>query len=187
MKASLTINNVSVDISGHGVLGNIFQEIPDDIRFAPLFRELARHESSAIRAVIAEKDNIDKETALTLLNDDSIEVLYNTLGSYVSDKTVHKVITKEIINRMLSLNIYNLSDRIVTNAEKFNLIESEFIYEKIQNHPDPNFRAILTHTCSVPNNVKRKLEKDSDQSVAMSAKTIESAHSHWGKRNRMPF
>ena len=89
MNATLTVNNVGVGIGGYGLLSAIVANLPDAPAFAPIYRELAKHQSTSVRAAVADKCNLDDETALLVLNDDSRQVIFNAIGGFGENKNRH--------------------------------------------------------------------------------------------------
>ena len=186
MNATLTVNNVSAGIDGFGLLSAIVANLPDAPAFAPIYRELAKHQSTSVRAEVADKCNLDDETALLVLNDDSRQVIFNAIGGFGENKNAKKVITEAIISRLLDKNSLNITGRIVLNANSFPLVSPDYIYDRVKNNPDPDFRDLLASTSDVPRSVKRRLENDADLSVSMTAKGNNTIYNYWGGGN-VPF
>ena len=152
---------------GFEALFNVVYHIPDTEENAPIFAALARHPYHSIRSNVADKQNIDDETALLLAQDKNHEVC----RSIAYNETFRRVATLELIKSMCESesgalhNIFNT----VTSFEKVSQDEIEQAV-KDADIQDPEILKAAAESWEISTEFIEELTQHPDVSVANAAK-----------------
>ena len=152
---------------GFEALSSVVYSIPDTEENAPIFAALARHPYPSIRSNVADKQNIDDETALLLAQDKNHEVC----RSIAYNETFRRVATLELIKSMCESesgalhNIFNT----VTSFEKVSQDEIEQAI-KDADIQDPEILKSAAESWQISTEFIEELTQHPDVSVANAAK-----------------
>ncbi len=168
MKASLKINEVSVEL-GSKELEFIACALPDHEENTKIFYELSKSPSTEIRAIIAGKRHIDIESAMILLQDDSVSVLCEIIKNDIGVSCM----TKEDLVRFVELGSIRLLKAIIIELDEivneFCVCSAEFIVDLLAQCRDPTIRYDLARCDFIPRDYLEILADDPDISVAREA------------------
>jgi len=164
LSVKLIIGPLSVDL-GAEVVCNIVDNLEDNDFYMEFFAELAKSPSYRVRAAVASKDSLDRDTVDRLANDSEVEVLRNLIRS----RAAHANLGDEQLIGFLEKDA-ELAAWIAADIGSFEVANTQKLAELLLNNPDPAIRYRLASNSGTPKSILRKLTKDADPSVANAAK-----------------
>ena len=152
---------------GFEALFNVVYHIPDTEENAPIFAALARHPYHSIRSNVADKQNIDDETALLLAQDKNHEVC----RSIAYNETFKRIATLEILKDMLALE-GDAASNIINYAGSFQKVSADEIEQAIKDADiqDPEILKAAAESWEISTEFIEELTQHPDVSVANAAK-----------------
>lgn len=164
MKSTFQIENHNIEL-GADCVEAVIHALPDINEHWNLYRTLADYPASAVRALVAQKEWICKETAAKLAADRAPEVrralLHNVSGRQLLD---------DAQLRNLAENDDECAAIIASSLNCEGASDSLKIY--LARHPDPRVRQNFLNSSNIPSKLLKELTKDSDIGVRESARSL---------------
>ncbi len=161
----LTVGAVTIEL-GIEEARNAFCGLEDRESRMEIFAELAKSPSHPVRADVAGKEQISKETVDLLAGDSVVDVLKNLVRSYgarshLNDEQLAGFVAKDA----------ELALEIASQFDQYSGANTLKLAELLAQHADPTVRLRLADNSSTPKAVLKALSRDTDMGVATAAKS----------------
>lgn len=136
MKITLSIDSKETITINHSEAANIVNWIVDCEQNATFFSILAKHASSEVRCMVANKSNIPLKVMEKLARDSSIEVVRILASNETALRKLKLPLFKEMINRDVSVATTIADNLYIFGIEHLDIREELML--ELFGHPDPN-------------------------------------------------
>ena len=167
MEIKLIVNSQET-IIGIETLRYLASNLSDSEANRPVFDELAKHNSAAVRSDIAYKNNISEKTVRLLLSDDSPEVLNGILNS----SATQSILDKDDFDYILSRNYEEAIGTLIMYIEDFEKLDDiDRCFEDILKLDNDYLSYKVVDSFSVSENILKKLVNHKDPDIASAARS----------------
>jgi len=153
------------DLLSHEDLANIVSNCDDDGENNDFYLLASKHPASAVRENVAYKGCLSEEIISLLINDKSISVLRNLVGSEAFKENA----TNEDIQRLLSFDI-EIAQTIASDLDSYQQADVGKLYPIILSFSEPSILVALADNSNTPKKILKELANNQNPFVAKKAK-----------------